>query len=123
MTQAHTDTGWIAVDLDGTLAEYHGWNGILHIGDPIPPMVERVQGWVKEGRRVKIFTARLAGERDRVEVRRAIDEWCTKHLGYTLEVTNIKDFGMYELWDDRAITVELNTGMIICHPYGQEDLP
>lgn len=26
--------GWIGVDLDGTLAEYHGWKGAEHIGQP-----------------------------------------------------------------------------------------
>ena len=25
---------WIGVDLGGTLAEYHGWIGIHHIGNP-----------------------------------------------------------------------------------------
>ena len=34
---------WIGVDLDGTLAEYHDWIGIHHIGRPITPMIERVQ--------------------------------------------------------------------------------
>src|SRR5262245_48902352 len=28
--------GWIGVDLDGTLAEYHGWKGIEHIDRPVP---------------------------------------------------------------------------------------
>ena len=28
--------GYIAVDLDGTLAEYNGWVEELHIGPPIP---------------------------------------------------------------------------------------
>ena len=29
----------IYVDLDGTLAEHHGWKGVDHIGKPIPAMV------------------------------------------------------------------------------------
>ena len=37
--------GWIGVDLDGTLAEYHGWQGIEHIGEPIPKMMARVRRW------------------------------------------------------------------------------
>ena len=36
-----------------------------------------------------------------------------KHIGQELEVTCTKDFGMIELWDDRAIRVEKNTGKII----------
>ncbi len=27
-------TGWIDVDLDGTLAQYDGWKGVAHIGEP-----------------------------------------------------------------------------------------
>ena len=34
-------SGWIGVDLDGTLAEYHGWNGGA-IGEPVPAMLARV---------------------------------------------------------------------------------
>jgi len=40
-----------------------------------------------------------------------IEEWCRQHIGQVLEVTNVKDFGMIELWDDRAIQVESNTGI------------
>lgn len=36
--------GWIAVDLDGTLAEYDGWKGSAHIGNPVPKMVEKNTG-------------------------------------------------------------------------------
>ena len=39
-----------------------------------------------------------------------IKEWCLKHIGQKLEVTNVKDFGMIELWDDRAVQVIPNTG-------------
>jgi len=117
--------GWIGVDLDGTLAEYHGWKGIENIGPPIPAMVERVKTWVSEDKKVKIYTARVgtADMQERADVERYIRHWCQVHLGFILEITNIKDFGMYELWDDRAITVEINTGKIICHPYGQEVTP
>ena len=51
--------GWIGVDLDGTLAEYNGWQGPANIGAPIPAMVERVKAWLEEGRDVRIFTARV----------------------------------------------------------------
>ena len=35
--------GWIGADLDGTLAEYHGWSADGSIGNPVPDMVERVK--------------------------------------------------------------------------------
>lgn len=110
-------SGWIAVDLDGTLAHYDHWRGVDHVGEPIAPMVERVKAWIAEGVEVKIFTARVCStgdDRDTAEVRRHIEEWCLLHIGSVLPVTNVKDFGMIELWDDRAIRVRMNTGEPCC---------
>lgn len=104
---------WIGVDLDGTLAHYDGWKGETHIGAPIKPMVARVEQWLKEGKKVKIFTARLDARNDHRTVKRAIWKWCYEHIGVVLEVTNTKDFGMIELWDDRAVSVEPNTGKVL----------
>ncbi len=116
-THGQTGGGWIGVDLDGTLAEYTGWKGVDHIGDPIPKMVERVKRWLDEDRAVRIFTARvhghglpIIGTDECVDVLTPIREWCEKHIGAVLPVTNIKDFGMVELWDDRAVQVIPNTG-------------
>lgn len=98
--------GWIAVDLDGTLAHYDGWKGIGHVGEPIAPMLDRVKTWLADGMSVRIFTARAVGPDAVVH----IQDWTEKHTGFRLEVTNVKDFGMIELWDDRAIQVVPNTG-------------
>lgn len=103
-------SGWIGVDLDGTLAEYGGWQGSDHIGAPVPAMVERVKHWTAQGREVRIFTAR-AGNMDS-EI--AIGEWLQRHLGFQLPITNQKDFGMIELWDDRCVRVIPNTGRPCC---------
>lgn len=107
--------GWIGVDLDGTLAHYDGWKGIEHIGEPIPLMVERVKRWLAEGRAVKIFTARVIRENGSMssEAVGYIWKWCEEHLGQRLHVTNQKDMGMQELWDDRAVCVERNTGEVL----------
>lgn len=110
-------TGWIGVDLDGTLAHYTGWKGANHIGEPIKPMQQRVLKWLAEGKTVKIFTARMHGHGALLVGGKAedaltpIQQWCLTHLGQVLEVTNIKDFGMIELWDDRAVQVIPNTGI------------
>lgn len=117
------NNAWIGVDLDGTLAEYFEWRGIYHIGEPIKPMVERIQRWLSEGKRVKIFTARvtevennLDGSKQDIEgIKRTIEQWCLTHIGSSLEITNVKDFGMIELWDDRAIRVGMNTGNPCCN--------
>jgi hypothetical protein len=118
---------WIGVDLDGTLAHYEDFKGPEQIGEPIPLMVERVKLWLTEGREVRIFTARvwpLGTAEDRLDslnvgnprlvdafkARSAIEKWCLKHLGTVLPVTCTKDYGMLELWDDRAVQVKINTG-------------
>ncbi len=102
---------WIGVDFDGTLARYDGWKGVGVIGEPIPLMVERVKKWIDEGKQVKIFTARVAkNEIHRNVERKAIEKWLENAGIKKLEVTSEKDHGMTELWDDRAVAVERNTG-------------
>jgi hypothetical protein len=111
--------GWIGVDLDGTLAHYDHWRGETHIGAPIPEMLERVKRWLEEGREVRIVTARASRIPALPEERRsyswraavaAIEAWSLEHVGRVLPVTCEKDYLMLELWDDRAVTVEANTG-------------
>jgi hypothetical protein len=105
--------GWIDVDLDGTLAYYDEWLYVDQIGAPIPSMVQRVQNWLSRGITVKIFTARVAFPSDRefIETQtRAIQDWCEKHIGQKLDVTCMRDFAMLELWDDRCVQVDMNTG-------------
>lgn len=100
--------GWIGVDLDGTLAHYDGW-GTGEIGDPVPAMMRRVKQWLAEGKTVKIFTAR-AGDPHELGRTRA---WLSRHGIGDLDVTNVKDFGMIELYDDRCVQVVINTGQIV----------
>lgn len=107
--------GWIGVDLDGTLAKYSSWSENAYcIGEPVQPMLRRVIDWLNNHQDVRIFTARASASgtdyRDQINL---IEEWCLKHIGRTLPITNKKDFGMIELWDDRAIQVEMNTGRAI----------
>lgn len=65
MSEEHDTHGvsgrpWYGFDLDGTLAEYHGWKGVQHIGDPIKPMCGLLLRLRAEGKLVKIVTARVA---------------------------------------------------------------
>ncbi len=131
--------GWIGVDFDGTLAQYGTWVSPTHCGEPIAPMVERVKAWRAAGRQVRIFTARvfpltqvladgdlatlraglegmnLAGERvsDALAAAEAIQHWSRRHLGEVLPITCVKDYGMIELYDDRAVQVRPNTGELV----------
>lgn len=106
--------GWIGVDLDGTLAEYHGWVQPDHIGAPIPKMVERVKQWHAKGITVKIMTARVSVAHQLPVVVPAIKAWVKEHVGIDdIPITCKKDLGMVELWDDRAVQVVPNTGLSI----------
>lgn len=114
-------SGWIGVDLDGTLAEYAGFMGATIIGAPVKLMVERVKDWLAQGVEVRIFTARVYAheadyerQRESAEARLAIEQWCEKHIGQVLPVTCTKDYGMVELWDDRAVRVLHNVGLRCC---------
>lgn len=101
---------WIGVDLDGTLAEYHGWSD--EIGKPVPAMMERIYKWLHQpGLRVKIFTARIANNSE-VEIPK-IQAWMKQHGLPELDITCSKDMFMLELWDDRVIQVIKNTGIAI----------
>ena len=114
-------SGWIGVDLDAMLAYYETW-GIGEIGDPVPLMAARVHRWLAEGREVRIFTARVAATEQTNNIpipdvqtfiekqRTLIQDWTEKHFGRRLQVTATKDYGMVELWDDRAVQVIPNTG-------------
>jgi hypothetical protein len=103
--------GWIGVDFDGTLAKTMDWKSHNdgNVGEPIWPMVERVKQWLREDREVRIFTARAGLNADEKHIEQ-IDAFCIEHFGIPLPITCSKDFNMIELWDDRAVQVEVNTG-------------
>lgn len=118
---------WIGVDLDGTLAVYNRGdlyrNGHTYIGPPVEAMLERVKRWLENGIEVRIFTARVSEEHpgDLKKIREAIEAWCLEHIGQVLKITNVKDYSMIELWDDRSVQVIPNTGISI-RQLAQENL-
>ena len=101
--------GWIGVDLDGTLAYDDPRLSISQVGDPVPEMLARVKQMIDKGMRVKIFTAR-ASDTEQLPI---IRKWLADHGLPELEITNVKDYNMLRLYDDRAIQVEHNTGRLI----------
>ena len=103
------EKGWIGVDLDGTLAFHDAGSPMIKIGDPVPLMLKRVQAMIKQGHRVKIFTARAQDSEQILLIRK----WLLKNGLPSLEITNIKDYNMIKLFDDRAVQVEPNTGKLI----------
>lgn len=140
-THGETGQGWYGFDLDGTLAVYDHWRGIEHIGAPILAMVGLMKRMHEGGARVKILTARVA-PRSNTERRtnpyldehwcipdpgrrpwavekkewtalEFIQEWCCTYLGFVPEITHQKDHLMLNLFDDRVVQVEPNTGKIV----------
>ena len=103
------EESWIGIDLDGTLAMYKEWGGIAHIGPPVRRTLSLVEALMTNGHTVKIFTARVANGEEAI---RYIQEWSKKHIGTTLEVTNVKTPGCILLIDDRAAHCGFNTGHV-----------
>lgn len=97
----------IAIDLDGTLAEYHGWVGDHHIGPPIPRMLSFVNELINDGKQVVIFSARA----DNPKAIEHIRIWLKRHGLPDLHITNIKLKSFERIYDDRAIRVERNKGI------------
>ncbi|MBP9598660.1 MAG: hypothetical protein KBE30_05920 [Desulfobacter sp.] len=100
---------WIGVDLDGTLAFYDKHSSVETVGDPVPAMMTLLKDMIDKGTRVKIFTAR-ASDPEQLPI---IRKWLKIQGLPDLEITNVKDYSMVILYDDRCIQVETNTGRLI----------
>jgi hypothetical protein len=114
---------WDGYDFDKTLFTHESGTGnfsVLSFGEPIMPMIEHLKANVASGKKCKVFTARVsyADERINAVVRKHIQAHVLKHAGVEVEVTNIKDVGMRNLFDDRAFHVVPNKGIIV----GPEDI-
>lgn len=114
----------IDVDFDGTLHDRSVPVDSDGLGPPVPEMLERIRMWLGNGMTVHCFTARVSKAPVRGETkakriqyvqkqRRILDGWFKKHLGRTIPLTCEKDAHTYELWDDRGVCVERNTGQIL----------
>ena len=108
----------ICVDLDGVLAEYHGWRGIEHIGEPIPGAVEFTRQ-LAQFARVIIYTTRAKeylyekhsppnaqddDHRPLAELELILHKWLTQH-GFVYDEIYIgqgKPFAIAYV-DDRAV--------------------
>lgn len=109
LSREKSSQGWVGVDLDGTLAYDDHRLSLSKIGDPVPFMLARVRQMLDKGMRVKIFTAR-ASDTEQLPI---IRKWLAEQGLPELEITNVKDYGMLRLYDDRCIQVERNTGRLV----------
>lgn len=104
----------IALDFDGTLAQYESWDFQGHkIGEPIKPMVDNVKRWLKKGYKVSIFTARLSHSRPESEQQIAlIEQFLRENDLPILQITCMKMWYFTHFVDDKAYHAELNKGWI-----------
>ncbi len=118
----------VAVDFDGTLAKQDDdWYATaLKAPTPVDRMVAKVRQWLAQGVEVIIFTAsthpldtleQLTAPDDMVEWarkrKRVIETFCETHLGRKLQVTCIKSYGFAAIYDDRAVRVVHNEGILV----------
>ena len=70
----------ICIDLDGVLAQYDGWKGLAHFGDPVPGAVAFTRKMVRTYR-VIIFSSRTHEEpnRDLKEAVKLVGAWLDRH--------------------------------------------
>lgn len=71
----------VCVDLDGVLAEYDGWKGVDHFGEPLPYAVQMTME-LAEFADVVIFTTRCNPELNREATHLLVNrvrEWLDKH--------------------------------------------
>ena len=68
-------------------------------------MIDLIKAYIEADVEVRIFTARAT---DPVQIP-VVQHFCERHIGVVLPVTNVKDFGMKLLYDDRAIQIIPNT--------------
>lgn len=103
------EKGWFGIDLDETLAFYSGPAGNTPIGPAILEIMVIAKRWLREGKDVRLFTAR-AGFANEVP---KIEAWLLEHELQDMQITNVKSHGMVILLDDKAREIVGNTGIII----------
>jgi hypothetical protein len=101
---------FVGFDLDGTLAKIlPGKYRHDKIGEPIPKTVAKLRRLVSHGKKVKIFTARADDEKSIESIRKWLK---SNDLPHDLEITNVKEPGMDKFYDDKAVAVQKNTGVV-----------
>jgi len=103
----------VAVDLDGTLAQYTKWEGIDSIGEPITGAREFLQSLHEGGYKILIWTTRLnpaLNGRDgwtADDLKANVEGWLKKHnMPYDEVYTGPVKPIAYAFIDDRAIPCE-----------------
>lgn len=100
-----------AVDFDKTLAEHHGEFIPTKTGQPIMLMVQRVRDMLSLGKKVCIFSAALGQDKHGVR-KKVMEDFSQKYFGQILPMANVKTPNMVRFWDDKAVHVSPNSGVV-----------
>lgn len=108
----------ICVDLDGTLAFHQRDSGVDSIGEPIPRIVKLIKTYLSRNVEVRIFTARAFKSNTETDEEYQgrilmIKEWLWDLFLEDLPIVNYKNFQTLLIYDDRAIQVKSNEGVLI----------
>jgi hypothetical protein len=76
------------------------------VGRPVKAILKRIRAWREAGWEVRLITARACDPDCLPEVRK----WLKRRKLTDMPITNRVDRYCVEIWDDRAIQVERNTG-------------
>ena len=97
------NAGWIGFDWDNTLRKKDG--------KPIKAMVEEAKRLLNLGYDVRLFTA-CAYDATPLQYENMRD-WCKKYLGKHIPIQAHKDHNLFCFFDDKAISIEKDTGRIL----------
>lgn len=112
-------SGYVAFDLDGTLAAHLKGGGVASVGAPILPMLELLKRRLAQGYEVRIVTARIMlgpGYQRKLwnsKQTKLIHTFLAEHDIPPLSVQCHKCFSMLCIYDDRAVAVEKGTGKLL----------
>ena len=105
----------VCVDLDGTLAQYDGWKGLDHIGDPIHGAKEFLHELKSIPVRVVIWTTRTNSDLNKEstdKLKARVIEWLNRHnLPFDDVSTDEAKLLCLAFVDDRAITCRPQDGI------------
>ena len=98
----------VGFDLDGTLAKRESPFNADTVGEPVKAMVAKLREHLDAGDECVIFTARAVDEGST----KVIHAWLKEHGLPKLKVTNVKTPGLKILYDDRAVSVKPDKGVM-----------
>lgn len=104
----------VALDFDRTIHDYNKNMGLEALGAPLKPMIATVKKCLSSGGYTfTIFTARLSHDEEfNNKQKLLIQDWLEKQGLPRFDVTATKYNYFDEFWDDKAITVIKNVGVL-----------